>query len=106
MNMNRILIAGIRNLGTCLCPRCLIPKNHVHNLGTRSDIRQRKTLLREDNIHRHTSVAAARRVIYEKHYQVDSTAVNNILKKESWVPALVRHNLVLITLALIRPYQI
>jgi hypothetical protein len=61
--------------------------------------------LQEDNIHRRTSIAAARRVIYASRYQVNSTAVNNILKKESWVPAVVRHNSVLITLALTHTYQ-
>ena len=67
---------------------------------------QRKTLVRVDNIHRRASIMAARRVIYEKHYQVDSTAVDNILWKGSWVPALVCKYLVFITLVLTWPQQI
>jgi hypothetical protein len=83
---NRILIASIRNLGLCPCPRCLIPLNRVHNLGMVRDMNQRKTLARVDDIHRQSKITAARRVIYEKHYQVDSTAVENLLQEESWVP--------------------
>jgi hypothetical protein len=88
--MIRILIAGIRNLGVCPCPRCLIPKSRVHNIGTATDMRQRKSLLRVDDIHRRNKVFAARRVIYEKQYQVNSKAVERMLQTESWVPNLVR----------------
>jgi hypothetical protein len=83
---NRILISSIRNLGLCPCPRCLIPLNRVHNLGMIRDMNQRKTLARVDDIHRQSKITAARRVIYEKHYQVDSAAVENLLREESWVP--------------------
>jgi hypothetical protein len=86
---NRILIASIRNLGLCPCPRCLIPLNRVHNLGMTRDMSQRKTLARVDDIHRRSKIAAARRVIYEKNYQVNSTAVENLLRGESWVPSAV-----------------
>jgi hypothetical protein len=83
---NRILIASIRNLGLCPCPRCLIPLNRVHNLGMSRDMSQRKTLARVDDIHRRSKITAARRVIYEKNYQVDSAGVENLLQEESWVP--------------------
>jgi hypothetical protein len=53
-------------------------------------MRQRKTLLRVDDIHRRSHVIAARRVIFDKHYQVNSAAVERILQKESWVPNVVR----------------
>ena len=40
MRSVRILIACLRNLGTCLCPHCLIPKDHIQNLATRQDFLQ------------------------------------------------------------------
>jgi hypothetical protein len=53
------------------------------------DMTQRKTLARVDNIHRRGKIDAARRVIYEKNYQVDSAGVENLLRGESWVPNVV-----------------
>ena len=101
--MTRILIAGIRSLGKCPCPCCFILKDRVHNIGTASDIHQWKTLVRTDNIHRCTHVIATRRIIYEKHFKVDSTVVESILQKESWVPATVRQNPVFTILTLTVP---
>ena len=88
--IHRILIASIRNLGACPCPRCLIPLNRVHNLGMSRDMIQRRTLARVDDINRRYKVLAARRVIYEKHYQINSAAVEGLLRDESLVPTLVR----------------
>ncbi|KAF9642543.1 hypothetical protein BDM02DRAFT_3105514 [Thelephora ganbajun] len=34
----KVLLACIRNLGTCPCPRCLIKKIYLQGLGTRVDI--------------------------------------------------------------------
>ena len=85
----RILIAGIRNLGTCPCPCCLIPLNRVHNLGMARDMGQRRTLACVDNVNRRGKIIAARRVIFEKKTQINSTAVNSILQNESLVPNVV-----------------
>jgi hypothetical protein len=82
----RILIASIRNLGNCLCPHCLIPLSHVHNMGMARDMMQRETMARVDDIHRRSSVNAAQRVIYEKNFQVNSTGVENMLQDMSLVP--------------------
>jgi hypothetical protein len=32
-DLSRVLIATVRNLGGCLCPHCLIPKDQIHNMG-------------------------------------------------------------------------
>lgn len=86
----RILIASIRNMGTCPCPRCLIPLNRVHNMGTTRDMAQRVSLARVDNEQRRYTVTAARRVIYDKKYQVNSAAVEKMLRPTSLVPNIVR----------------
>ncbi|KAG1807920.1 hypothetical protein EV424DRAFT_1543645 [Suillus variegatus] len=81
----KVLVATIRQLGGCPCPRCLIPKNRLHNLGMPHDGQQRITLLRSSE-ERDQLVTTARKIIYDKNYGVDSTAVENILKPCSWVP--------------------
>ncbi|KIJ19686.1 hypothetical protein PAXINDRAFT_69579, partial [Paxillus involutus ATCC 200175] len=82
----KVLIASIRNLGVCPCPRCLIPKDRVHNMGSERDMLQRHILARSDTEERHRKVAAARRLIYEQQYIVDTPQVEALLKGESLVP--------------------
>lgn len=54
------------------------------------DRQQRSTLARVDNEDRKFKIAAARRLIYEKNYAVDSRALEKLLKDESLVPTSVR----------------
>jgi len=89
---NRILIASIRNLGNCPCPRCLIPLSRVHNLGMPRDMMQRVTMARVDDSQRRSKICAARRIIYELNLQVNSAAVENLLQAVSLVPTVVRNN--------------
>ena len=85
----RILIASIRNLGTCPCPRCCIPLNCVYQTGMPGDRNRRTTLARVDDARRQNLVVAARRIIYEKHYQINSKAVEDLLRNESLTPNVV-----------------
>lgn len=94
----RILIASIRNLGKCPCPRCLIPLNRVRNLGMARDMTQRDTMARVDDVQRRSRIEAARRLIYEKNFTVNSAAVEKILRDMSLVPTAVRCLLLLFTL--------
>lgn len=87
---SRILIASIQNLGTCPCPRCLIPLTRVHNIGTNRDMSQQNTMARVDNSHRRHNILSVRRFIYDLNYQVNSAAVEAILRRESWVATQVR----------------
>ena len=87
----RVLIAAIRNLGKCPCPRCLIPKSHTHLLTTESDLLQCKVLSRSDTAHCHEKITSARKLIYKKHYAVDGMQVEELLKDESLVPTTVCH---------------
>ena len=85
----RILLAGIRNLGHCPCPRCLIPMDRVHNMGMPCDMTQRKSLMRIDNVQWRSRVEAAREAIYVKNSAIDGVAVQNLLKEDSLVPTAV-----------------
>jgi hypothetical protein len=84
------MLASIRNLGLCPCPRCLIPKERLQNLGKARDRQQRLTLRRRDDAQRRSAVASARKLIYEKNYAVDSQGVERLLKAQSLVPTYVR----------------
>ena len=85
----RIVLAGIRDLGRCPCPRCLVLLDDVTNLGTARDMKQRSTLARVDDDMRRGKVDLARDIIYKRHYLVNSKAVERILKAQSWVPTVV-----------------
>jgi hypothetical protein len=67
----------------------MIPLNRVHNLGMSRDMAQRETLARVDDVQRRCTVSTARRLIYEKNLQVNSTAVENLLRETSLVPTAV-----------------
>jgi len=88
-NLCRIIIASIRDLGSCPCPRCLIPFSLVPDMGTANDMKLRKSLARVDNEERRHKVQMARQLIYNKRYVVNSKVVEGILKKESLVPTTV-----------------
>lgn len=73
-------------MGSCPCPRCLVPKDKADQLGTKSDQSQRVTLARRDNLQYRVKISNARDIIYEQNRTVDSEYVQNILKSESLVP--------------------
>lgn len=87
----RVLLASLRDKGCCPCPRCLMPLNKVHNLGTATDMKQRQTLARVDNEDRRNKVQTARSIIYERGYAVKNDASEAILKDESLVATKVSH---------------
>lgn len=88
-SLPRILLASIRNMGHCPCPRCRVPLSHAHNVGTDTDMQHRVALARVDDQSRQGAVSAARKLVYDKHYQVTSSAVENYLKETSLVPNVV-----------------
>jgi hypothetical protein len=89
--LNRILVTCIRNLGTCPCPRCLIPLNEVHNLGTELDRERRTTMARVDDSESRGRVVTARKLIYDpkQNVGVDNKAIEDLLKCTSQVPTIV-----------------
>jgi len=86
INFFRILLASIRNLGQCPCPRCLTPLADVHKLGMADDMQNRVILARVDDHNRRHLVSAARKLIYQENHQVNSSAVERLLKEKSLVP--------------------
>ena len=69
-------MACLKFLATCPCPRCLIPKSQVHQLGTVNDRRNRVRFKRiDDHPTRHT-IQSARDKIYLKGISVGNSTLN------------------------------
>ncbi|KAF9642609.1 hypothetical protein BDM02DRAFT_3157568 [Thelephora ganbajun] len=83
----KILMAGIRNMGICPCPWCLIPKACLSALGTLQDDNWRKKIWVNSH-HLRAKVAIARDIIYRQGNHVYANVVNDILKSESLIPTM------------------
>lgn len=81
----RILLATIKFLGRCPCPRCLICKTDIRNFGTDSDRRIRQARARRDDQLRRDKVEKARKLVYEKGISLASERVDNIIGPHSLV---------------------
>ncbi|KJA20606.1 hypothetical protein HYPSUDRAFT_141916, partial [Hypholoma sublateritium FD-334 SS-4] len=82
----KILLATIRNFGLCPCPRCLIPKDKIPDVGKVYDNRRRTTTSRVDSTARNFDIDTARKFIYENGEGVKSAAVERVLRDKSLVP--------------------
>ncbi|KAF9548000.1 hypothetical protein CPC08DRAFT_591470, partial [Agrocybe pediades] len=81
----KILLATIRFLAQCPCPRCFIQKRFISGLGTKADY-QRRSHTREDTPQRQQRVEISRDWIYVHGRGVKSKAVEDLLKERSEVP--------------------
>ncbi|EGO24774.1 hypothetical protein SERLADRAFT_370017 [Serpula lacrymans var. lacrymans S7.9] len=77
------LIATIRDMGNCPCPRCLVPKSEIDKIGQVRDLQSRVAKTRSYAMHK---IKLAREVIYCIGHSITSSTVDDILKNESWVP--------------------
>ncbi|KAK0439080.1 uncharacterized protein EV420DRAFT_1735640 [Desarmillaria tabescens] len=82
----KVLLCSIKHLGKCLCPRCLIVKDKVRELGTKLDMRRRETQARVDSVNRQNDVTMAQDWIYNRGYPVDGKAINDLLGTHSLTP--------------------
>ncbi len=85
----RVLLATIRNLGSFPCPRCLIPKETIPEVGTKNDDRRRERDRRVANDKLFSDIKLARTWIYNEGLLVKSAAVERLLSPKSLVPTLV-----------------
>ncbi|KAG2062612.1 hypothetical protein BDR04DRAFT_1131191 [Suillus decipiens] len=82
----KVLLATIKFLGDCLCPRCLIKKADVPDMGTKLDMKRRETRQMVDNEWRRRRVEDARKLIFRTGASVDGARVKALLNAESYVP--------------------
>ncbi|KAJ7141091.1 hypothetical protein C8R44DRAFT_604743 [Mycena epipterygia] len=88
----KILLATIRNLGRCPCPRCLVTKDKLDQVGNLRDDKARVTTERVDNEQHRSYVEIARNWIYRKAMAIKSKKVEDLLFPKSWVPTAVGDN--------------
>jgi hypothetical protein len=86
-SINRVLIATIKDMGLCPCPRCLTPKRLFSSLGVARDMRRRVANLQ---VYVMTNIVWAREFIYTSGNTVDGAKIDNTLGEGSWVPTLAR----------------
>ncbi|KAF8074854.1 hypothetical protein FPV67DRAFT_601603 [Lyophyllum atratum] len=82
----KVLLATIRNLGKCPCPRCLIPKERIPEMGTKFDAARRQTLARSADLWFRQKIERARDAIYRLGFVVKSVVVERLLDEQSLVP--------------------
>jgi hypothetical protein len=85
----RVLIATIKDMGSCPCPRCFVPKALFGFLGLFRDMRDRVASLRVYSL---AKVNEARNFIYNWGNTVDGSKVQATLGEGSWVPTVVSLN--------------
>jgi len=84
--LSRILLACIRFLGRCPCPRCLVTKTNISKLGKKFDMCFRAQNIRVDNQHLQNKIDRVREWIYAMGKGVKSAWVERELSPQSWVP--------------------
>jgi hypothetical protein len=73
-------------MGNCPCPRCLIPKVKIPELGLKHDLARREKHARTDNVHFRANASKAHRIIHKDGKGVKSKKVEDLLKDSSHVP--------------------
>ena len=81
----RALIAALKPLANCLCPRCLTQKNEVNEAGTTEDHDRRETLQRKDNNIVHSKIRRARKLVFGGR-SLNSERVKELLDPQSLTP--------------------
>jgi hypothetical protein len=82
----RILLANIKFLGQCPCPRCLVKKVDVPKMGTKPDMHNREVTVRVDDNARQWSIKRARQLIFQMGARINGKRIRNILDPQSLVP--------------------
>lgn len=89
IHSNRVLIATIKDMGSCPCPRCCVKKAELRDAGLPEDRQQRSEGARRDNTDYRSVVAEARRRVYQDGLVTNSKAQSDAFNARSWVPTTV-----------------
>jgi hypothetical protein len=94
----RVLLATIRDQGLCPCPRCLVPKIKLNQVGRVTD---RAYWINKPHMYPTNSVKKAREFIYDQGLPISGIAVQRLLKDTSSVPTSVSAFYILSTVEII-----
>jgi hypothetical protein len=81
-----MLMACLRYLSLCPCPRCLVLKSRIPMIGSKTDSKQRISLARVDSAGRRKKIEIARKLMFEEGVNITSSKIDNILRPTSLVP--------------------
>lgn len=82
----RILLACVKFLGKCPCPRCLVTKTDIPGMGSPADMDTRLNNIRISDRKLRDKVATARKSIFNHGARISGTNVKKVLDDESLVP--------------------
>jgi hypothetical protein len=89
-----MLMACLRYLALCPCPRCLLLKSKIPLIGSKTDTNSRLKLVRKDSKARQKMIENARQLMFEKGVNITSEKIEKILRPDSLTPTRVSHLLV------------
>ncbi|KAE9393770.1 hypothetical protein BT96DRAFT_828701 [Gymnopus androsaceus JB14] len=84
--IEKILIATTCMLGSHPCVHCLVDKDQIDQLGTKSDTKQHETKARIDSEECQSTIEKMQKWIFDDGLSVASSYVEAFLKPFSWVP--------------------
>ncbi|KAG2046721.1 hypothetical protein BDR06DRAFT_898681 [Suillus hirtellus] len=84
----KTLLASIKFLAQCPCPRCLIPKTKIGGIGTKADQRWCENEIREDGNGLWSIIKRVREWLYVQGKNITSVHVKRMLALQSLVPTL------------------
>ncbi|KIJ51118.1 hypothetical protein M422DRAFT_245106, partial [Sphaerobolus stellatus SS14] len=85
----KMLMLLLRDKGHCVCPRCLVPKDLIREMGMKRDKQRREKLKREDTQPKNWNVITARARMYGREgKKITSQAVEALLQPTSRVPTI------------------
>lgn len=83
---SRVLLATIRHRGNSPCPRCLILKEKLNQMGTIQDMKNR---LSQTRTYVMDKVRRAQEYIYNLAKTISGVDVEGLLYAQSWVPTII-----------------
>jgi hypothetical protein len=87
-----MLMACLKYLACCPCPRCLILKSRIPLIGTKTDTKRRIQLARVDSEDRRHKIELVRRMMFEGGVNITSKRIEDLLGPASLVPTRVCHS--------------
>ncbi|KAF9554100.1 hypothetical protein CPC08DRAFT_672520, partial [Agrocybe pediades] len=82
----KVLVACMKYLTHCMCPRCTSRKALISQIGSKLDMRRRIKLKRIDNSYHWHDVSLIRSWLFEKGMPITSKKIEKILAPTSTVP--------------------
>ncbi|KAF9554492.1 hypothetical protein CPC08DRAFT_727124 [Agrocybe pediades] len=82
----KVLVACMKYLTHCMCPRCTSKKALISQIGSKLDMRRRVKLKRIDNDYRLYDIGVVRKMMFEDGISITSKKIKDILEPTSAVP--------------------